>query len=124
MKVITRNNIFALLFVAYLVTSVFISIFIMGCTESNSASKDVVSDAGVVVTGLGPKSTVENTNDFPVRIKKVQISGTIGEVPVWLKLFNPGDKIEDNIWKGNAFYIYSTNGVLIGLIPCRNVNLI
>lgn len=85
---------------------------------------DLTSDnRGVIVKGYDSIGYIHNTNEFPVRVRKVKLYGHFGAITIWLREFQPGEKLEQYIqggWPyysyGEAFYIYDMNGVLTGFI--------
>lgn len=102
-------------------------VWCVGC-DSPPATGDAegvaefVSDNGGVILHYDRKIAVlENTNDFPVRIRITKLSGERGEIPYGLKLLNPGERIRvSSVYHSGAkwsfyYYVYDTNGALIGL---------
>ena len=96
-----------------------------GCESKNLGIPNVTSDdGGVVVKGYNSKGYIQNTNEFPVRIRKIRIAGYYGEVTSWIKKFEPGEKVEQYIrgrgwleeYPSDGFYVYEMNGALIGFV--------
>ena len=89
---------------------------------------DIQSDSGGVVVEIQSSSTffgssvgyVENTNKFPVRVKEVKVYSHEGECTEWLKVFQPGERVDLYInSEPDRFYVYDMNGVEIGFIIPR-----
>lgn len=97
-------------------------IIIVGLLEVNTPPKIETSEtknSGVIVHGWESDGWIENTNDFPVRIKEVWIYR--GETTVWINIFLPNQKIEQFISQQHGFHIYTLDGIEIGWIqPIRN----
>lgn len=80
---------------------------------------------GVVLHGHlttnGGSGWIENTNNFPVRIRQVRWTGH-GDETEWMEFFEPMRErsiayIDDQM----QFYIYTKEGGLIGFIPCSSL---
>lgn len=72
------------------------------------------SSEGVVVHGYDRHGRIENTNNFPVRVKKVwQFRG---EETKWIKILNPGQSIPDFVGHRNGYYIFSISGQELGFV--------
>ena len=87
---------------------------------------EIQSDSGGVVVEITSSKWwsysigyIKNTNEFPVRVKKVTIRPHDGECTDWLKVFQPGEEVDLRIDLGSKFYVYNMNGVLIGFIIPR-----
>jgi hypothetical protein len=73
-------------------------------------------DYGVVVHGYdNEEGWIKNTNQFPVRIKKVFIYKA--EETLWIKKLNPGQIIKDNVHGNHRYYIYDNSAEVGFIIP-------
>lgn len=93
-----------------------LSFALAACGNPNAETKS----AGVVVHGYESAGWIQNTNTFPVRIKRVTVDR--GESTKWIEVFAPGDKKQMcfvSAWSG--FHIHTLDGVEIGWIkPEKN----
>ncbi len=97
-------------------------LFILACTSTSEKPECYNSEStseGVIVHGFGSVGWIQNTNSFPVRIKEVWIFR--GENTLWIKVFQPGEKLGQFISHQHGFYIYDLNGIEMGWIqPTKN----
>jgi len=96
------------------------SIIFVSCDTDEKRNAESASE-GVVVHGCcNSPGWIRNTNSFPVRIKKIWITGE-GEWTKWLYKFEPGQMIPEFIGELDGFYVLSTEGGAIGWIrPTAN----
>lgn len=87
-------------------------------TERKYQKTATFEDAKVIIHGCNTQGWIENTNEFPVRIKQVWIFNS-SEKTEWIKVFQPGEKKYQYIHFQHGFYILNLEGTEIGWIdPC------
>ena len=113
------NKISQALSIAICITTLFIglSMFLISCDTASTSSPKEFSEQGISVSFANSVCQIENTNNFPMRIKYVYLNNTYGEVTLKIMLLQPKETQSfSGATRLHGLYICTTNGVEIGFI--------
>lgn len=89
----------------------------MGCSDGTSTQLPKQTSEGVILYGCnGSDGLLENTNPYPVRVRRVW-QGSYGEKTESIDMLAPGAKLSRNeVRPSQGFYIYTMDGAMVGWI--------
>lgn len=110
----SHSRILMLLVLIALMATVLCGCFIEKEGDSYKRINAETIGIGVVVHGYETIGWIKNTNDFPVRVKHIWRGK--GEFTQWIKVFQPGEIIDQEIRSSSRFYVLTMAGGEIGFI--------